>query len=207
VKAINSPDVSSSNIFAVLFQTLRILLTTPLFIFGFNITKQIYSFGINVYLGVLCLLIIIVTGVKTKNTKLLLWSLFNIFVLYFMIEYKQPNIVEFTNNYLNSNIFYNTLPAFIMVIFIIKCVIDSFKKYWFPAKVVICILSVVLFNSFINTIDKPDYKFSDNVWEIEKCVNFHGDKIVNVGIHPYAPWSVKVPVSNLEKCIVGDKNE
>ena len=187
------PGLSMSNIPIIIFKTIKATIENIPYTF---LRLKIFN---RMFFGILILAITLWRYIKNKNIKIFIWCLLGIVAMYFMGFFKRAGSDEYV---MPSSWFYNSISATIGALLIVKWIYDDFYRIYKNRKifkVLTCVsfLMMICFFYIFTSSSKPDYIFTDNIYEIEPKVNFSGTQIEEVVISPNSQkqkWVTYVPI-------------
>ena len=190
-----SDSVEKISYSKLIFYTLAETFQSSNFILGTTFYSSISASNISLNIGVLLWVIMLFVLLKNDKIKYGLLIFVQIFATYFMISYKNPDIISqyiyFTKT--RCVIFYNFLPAISTLLLFLICIYDYVKK---ERKYLYLLLFSILAFSFVFIDNKDTIDLIDNqdLIKINKKVDFKSKKITKIGITPYNSWYVYIPV-------------
>ncbi len=192
-------DLSLGHLISVAYYSLLLLISSINMVFGTDTFSALCVAKLNIFTGSILWLIIIGMFYKTKNLKTCILVILDIFILYFMMNFKRVDFIayflEITSG-ISYQIWYHVLPATFVFLGIaislsnISLVNQTFKS------IEIGFLIFALF-FFVRNINHPEFETSQKIFEIEPYVDYKNKKYANIQISPpHMNVTVPIPVSN-----------
>ena len=162
------------------------------FSFKIKLLNNILTSRINGILGLIIIAILIWRYAKKGELKVLIWSLLAIFILWFIIIYRRIG----NDQIIKGLSFYIAIQSVIGIMLVLKWLYDDI----YSRNIILKIFTVLIFIFLIVTTylktEKPSYEFCNDLYSIEKYVDFKSKKTTEVRFPPSgADWKLSVPVN------------
>ena len=190
-------DLSFNHLLEVIKYSLLLLISSINFVFGTDTFLALNSSKLNILAGSILWITVICLAIKTKTLKYCLLVILDIFLLYFMINFKKVEFIEFYNEIMSYayQTWYHSLPAsFVFIGITIILFHLGLKSNAFKSIEITFLIFAAFF--FIRNINHPELETSQKILEIEPFVDFNNNIYAHVPISPpHLNVSVTIPVS------------
>ena len=162
------------------------------FSFKIKLLNNILTSKINGILGLIIIAILIWRYAKKGELKILIWSLLSIFTLWFIVIYRRIG----NDQMIKGLSFYIAIQSVIGIMLVLKWLYDDIYSRNIILKIFAVLIFIFLIAITYLKTEKPSYEFCNDLYSVEKYVDFKSQKTTEVRFPPSsADWKLSVPIN------------
>jgi hypothetical protein len=176
VESITNPNISVTSIITICKKVVNSSLNCVTYSLSCGLSQDI-PVKVSIIIGVIVWAILLYRNIKNKNIKIFIFTLIEVFLLYFMTEYKNSTLFDLPYFWTT---WYNSVPSAVIILLCIKTLYDDFGKCNIVFKIAIVLLAIIFFIFAYMNIKLPDYQYCNNILEIKNKVDFTSNNLVEI---------------------------